>query len=100
MKFVDQDENRGFSPEVLGPPNLREIHTRYGFTIKLERRDPYGFVHVVWHKGAVPKELEGAYSSFDMARAAVNRYMENNTFNYEVAEKLPKPEIKFKNVKQ
>ena len=79
MQFVDENLPQEAPKDT---PNLRLIHTRYGFDVKLERRDPYGFVYVVWHKGATPHEISGAYSDWDRARHAVSLYLNNNTFNY------------------
>lgn len=86
MQFVDQTNVTSDNDPERDVPNQRLIHTRFGFTIKLERRDPYGFVHVVWPKGPVPEIISGAYSDFTLAKQAVNNYIESNTFNKIVEE--------------
>jgi hypothetical protein len=94
MRFIDDGVDQ--APVVEDAPNQRVIHTRYGFDIKLERRDPYGFVHVVWHKGAVPEPISGAYSDFNLARQAVTNYLDSTGFNQVVEEKpvFEKAEVK------
>jgi hypothetical protein len=79
MQFVDDTTIKDAPLDI---PNERLIHTRYGFDIKLERRDPYGFVYVVWNKGPTPEKISGAFSDWDKARQAVTLYLNNNTFNY------------------
>lgn len=79
MEFVDEARPQNSIEQFV--PNRRTIHTRYGFDVHLERRDPYGFVHVVWNKGPAPAALSGAYSDFDKARLAVTIYLESETFN-------------------
>lgn len=85
MRFIDD----GSEVTTFEEPKINErlVHTKYGFSIKLERRDPYGFVHVVWHKGAVPEPISGAYSTFDLARQAVVNYIDQSGFNRVVDEK-------------
>jgi len=86
MRFVDEVQDQTSTDPEKDVPNLRLIHTKYGFDIKLERKDPYGFVFVGWPKGSPPSELGGAYSDFDKARLAVANYLANNTFNKAVDE--------------
>ncbi len=95
MQFVDSynDLPTEASKDI---PNVRIIHTRYGFDVRLERRDPYGFVHVVWNKGPVPEVISGAYSDFDQARGAVSRYLENETFNKIVDEPVQIEKAQYK----
>lgn len=79
----------------MGTPNLREVFTDRG-TIRLERRNPYGFVHVVWYSGPTPEVLSGSYSDFDTARDAVSIYLTANTFD-KLQESAPvKPVLKIK----
>ena len=86
MQFVDGPRQE-VADEDRDVPNQRVIHTKYGYDVKLERRDPYGFVHVVWPGGNTPELISGAYSNFDLARQAVNNYINTNTFNKIVEEK-------------
>lgn len=83
MRFVDDHATENKENEV---PNKRFIHTKFGFDITLERRDPYGFIYVVQPKGPTPSVLSGAYSSFTPARLAVEQYISNSTFNEVVEE--------------
>lgn len=87
MQFVDAVQNPLEDPN-RDIPNQRVINTKYGVQIKLERRDPYGFIYVVWHDGRTPNALSGAYSDFMLARQAVNNYINSNTFN-KVVEEAP-----------
>lgn len=97
MKFVDgytkQEQSESMVP--LGTPNLREIFTDRG-TIRLERRNPYGFVHVVWYAGVTPAPLSGSYSDFDTAREAVSVYLTANTFDKLQDEAPVKPVLRIK----
>lgn len=78
MNYVDQAVSE--HPQTQDTPNLRVIHTSFGKTIRLERRNPHGFVYVVWYAGATPEALSGAYSEWSKAREAVALYLANNTF--------------------
>ncbi len=92
MKFVDQYDDKGFTDPSRDQPNKRSIHLDDGRTINLERRDPYGFVHVVWYNGVPPKELQGVYTAFDTATKAVTIWINNNLFAKEspvAVEKVP-----------
>jgi hypothetical protein len=101
MRFVDDHKEEIIvqNPEDQDGHNRRFVHTKHGFSIKLERRDPYGFVYIVWHSGPTPVAISGAYSDFDTARAAVNNYINTETFNKVVEDKVEKPELKYKKVK-
>lgn len=95
MFFVD--DNR--TPETNSSknvPNKRVIHTKFGYDINLERRDPYGLVFVAWHKGPPPAELQGAYSDWDQARRAVEIYLNKETFNKIVDEPVSFEKAKVK----
>lgn len=83
MRFVD---DQAIETPANDAPNKRYIHTKWGFSILLERRDPYGFVHIVWPKGPTPNSLSGAYSTFEYATIALTQYLNNETFNEVVAE--------------
>lgn len=85
MQFVDDGSELTTFEEPKA--NERYVHTKYGFSIKLERRDPYGFIYVVWNKGAVPESLSGAYQTYDIAKQAVTNYLDASGFNKVVDEK-------------
>lgn len=92
MRFVDADFTN-FEEDV---PNQRIVHTRFGLDIKLERRDPYGFVYIVWHKGPTPEKISGAYSDFDKARLALNTYLNEDTINKIVDEPVEIEKARYK----
>lgn len=85
MKFVDQFEDTNFQDAERDIPNLRLVHLQNGRKLKLERRDPYGFVYIAWDAGSAPEALQGSYTDFDQARRALLLYLEQNTFE-EVSE--------------
>ena len=97
IKFVDQFENNSHVDPERDLPNIRLMHFNNGQTIKLERKDPFGFIHVVWNKGAVPDELSGTWTTFDYARRAVEVYINNQTNKSIVESKVEKaPPYKYK----
>lgn len=80
MRFVDQYEDQSFQDPERDIPNLRIVYLENGRKLRLERKDPYGFVHIGWDKGPAPAELQGAYTDFDQARRVLENYLSNNTF--------------------
>jgi hypothetical protein len=80
MKFVDQTDDIQFQDPERDIPNLRIVHLQNGRKLKLERRDPFGFVYIAWDKGHPPSHLQGSYTDFDQARRALENYLSNNTF--------------------
>lgn len=80
MKFVDQTDPEMFSDPERDIPNLRIVYLQNGRKLRLERKDPFGFVYIGWDKGHPPSHLQGAYTDFDQARQALVNYLENNTF--------------------
>ena len=98
IKFVDQfDSNVGHSDPSRDMPNIREMHFSSGQTIKLERKDPFGFITVVWNKGAPPDALSGTFTTFDYAQKAVELYVNNETNKSVVEQKVEKaPPYKYK----
>lgn len=95
MRFVDEVQPIQ-DPSDKDEPNVRYVHTKHGFSVKLERRDPYGFIYVVWHSGSVPIALQGAYSTYDLARQDVNRYLNLSTFNKVIDEPIVYDKAKYK----
>lgn len=53
--------------------NVRVFETGT-FKAKLTRTDPYGFIHVSYDKGVVPRELSGQYTTFIDAERACAAY--------------------------
>lgn len=80
MKFVDQPEDASFQDPERDIPNLRIVYLENGRKLRLERKDPFGFVFIGWDHGSAPSELQGAYTDFDQARTALLSYLSNNTF--------------------
>lgn len=99
MQFVDAVVE-DLTDYVRDVPNKRFLHTKHGYDIVLERRDPYGFVYVVWHKGPTPEALSGAYQTFPLAKQDVINYMNNETFNKIVDEPVTIEPIVYKKQKR
>lgn len=97
MRFVDQYDEEGFQDPERDIPNRRIVHLGNGRELKLERRNPYGFVHIIWDSGHTPAELSGSYTDFDQARKALEIYINNNTFEKVSEEPTKKVEpLKYK----
>lgn len=62
-------------------PNIRYVYFSDGGHAKLVREDPYGFWVCKWHVGTVPQELQQTWTSIDLARAAVERYLASDRYN-------------------
>jgi hypothetical protein len=54
-------------------PNVRTVEVGT-FKARLTRTDPYGFIHVSYEKGLVPRELSGVYTTFVDAERACTAY--------------------------
>jgi hypothetical protein len=99
MRFVDQHDDEGFKDPERDIPNRRVVFLGNGREIKLERRDPFGFVYIIWDSGSTPIALQGSYTDFDQARRALEIYINNNTFEDVSDEPTKKVEpIKYKKV--
>jgi hypothetical protein len=85
MRFVDD----GMQDASFEEPKMNErlVHTKFGFDVRLERRDPYGFVYICWNHGNTPNAIAGSYTDFDKARQAVVTYLDTTGFNKVVEEK-------------
>ena len=77
LKFVDQFVENGHVDPTRDMPNVRLLNFSNGQTIRLERKNPYGFISVVWNKGPTPEKLSGIYTTFDYATKAVEIYVNN-----------------------
>jgi hypothetical protein len=55
--------------------NVRLIRLDNDNIIKFERKDPYGHWFISYNRGQLPEELTGAYTSFDIAKRDVDRYL-------------------------
>lgn len=71
VDIFDQDPTKDLA-------RTREIDIGKPNTIKIICSDPFGFWNVEWYQGTVPKELTGAYTSYDKAKAAVELWLKNN----------------------
>ena len=80
MRFVDQYDDAASQDPERDIPNLRIVHLENGRKIRLERKNPYGFVHIGWDNGSTPIALQGAFTDFDQARKALEIFLNNNTF--------------------
>jgi hypothetical protein len=79
MRFVDQFDDEAFNDPEKDIPNRRIYYLGNGREIKLERRDPYGFVFIIWDKGQTPNAISGSYTDFDQARRALEVYVNSET---------------------
>jgi hypothetical protein len=78
MRFIDSTEElHDFERDV---PNTRLVHLENGRSLRLERKDPFGFVFIGWDRGPTPEALQSAFTDFDQARNALANYLANNTF--------------------
>ena len=80
MKFIDQQDDEAFEDPNRDIPNVRLVYTKSGRKLRLERKDPFGFVFIGWDSGNPPEVLQGAYTNFDQARLALETYIANETF--------------------
>jgi hypothetical protein len=97
MRFIDQTDPTEFHDETRDIPNQRIVYLQGGRQIKLERKDPYGFVFIGWDKGSPPAALQSAFTDFSQARQALDLYISNNTFDETSDEPTTKaPELKYK----
>ena len=101
MIFVDNQPSASHIDTNRDIPNQRQVYLKNGRVLKLERRDPYGFIHIIWDKGPTPDIISGAYSDWDKAKDALHAYISSETFTKLVDEAPPSPPpLKFKNVKK
>jgi hypothetical protein len=56
------------------PSRLRTITLENGNTLRLEAKDPYGFIHMSLEKGQLPESMTGAFTSWFEAERAAQRY--------------------------
>ena len=54
---------------------IRTIELDNGNMLIVENKDPYGFWYVHYEKGQLPKRMQGAYTTWEYALAAVKRYL-------------------------
>lgn len=67
VTIVDQEKQGGVT-------SLR-ICTYGSETYRLERKDPYGFWHIVSGKGALPEKLKQHYTSAELAAKDLELYL-------------------------
>jgi hypothetical protein len=68
-------EAESFDP-LRDVPNVSEISFGKDNKLLIRRQEPYGFYTIRSWKGPTPKELEGAFTSYDYAFNHANRYLE------------------------
>ncbi len=55
-----------------------------GVIIRATQKDPYGFWHLSYTKGAIPEVLKGQFTTFEYAKEAVRNYC--NTAGYKLVQ--------------
>ena len=78
MKFVDQYNENDLTDPSRDLPNVRLVELQNGKVVRLERKDPYGLITIGWFSGPAPRELSGAYTTFEYASKALTLYVNNN----------------------
>src|SRR5438552_3299397 len=58
----------------------RKLTLEDGSLLFIRRKDPFGFWVINYEKGVIPKEMQGSYTSFDVALKAVMNWA-NTRFN-------------------
>lgn len=69
-------------------PKERVIAVTDGADFHITQQDPHGFWYISREKGQIPEKLSGAYTSYDKAKFAVERYITS------LPKKTEKPEKK------
>ena len=67
--------------EITAEPNVRFVYFSDGGHAKLIRENPYGFWRIKWHVGSTPAAIDQTYTGVDLARAAVERYVNSSDYN-------------------
>lgn len=68
-------EAEGFDP-LRDVPNTSEILFGKDNKLLIRRQAPYGFYDIRLWKGPTPKDLEGSFTSYDLALTHANKYLE------------------------
>ncbi len=67
-----------YGPEMIGPNDIgrhRIYKLENGNKIHIKATDPYGFWYINLDKGQLPEKLKGAYTTLEMARKDIERYL-------------------------
>jgi hypothetical protein len=84
-------------PEIPGPNDIKrqtEYPLKNGDTLRVERRDPFGFYYLSLKSGGqLPNPYDGAYTSSDEADKGINAYLDSRRLEIGPSER---PEIKYK----
>jgi hypothetical protein len=75
-------------------PRLRKKYIA-GNAINFKLTDPFGYWYVSFEKGGVPREFDGAFTTFDYALKAAENWAKNH--NQELSDTpVEIPELKYK----
>ena len=72
MPIINGDEHVNYGRDFN--PN-RELLLDNGNKYHVQKRDPYGHWYIHMDKGRVPDRLSGSYTSFELAKKAVESYV-------------------------
>ena len=64
-------ELQAFDPK---PSRFRTIELENGNILRLEAKDPYGFIHLSLEHGQLPEDMTGVFTSWFEAERAAERY--------------------------
>jgi hypothetical protein len=70
--------------------NERLITLITGNVVRIRREDPYGYWYVSYEKGPIPKGLEGAFTTVNMAIRMVQRFLASGDTKLEAGDAVPK----------
>lgn len=56
------------------PSRLRTVTLENGNILRLEAKDPYGFIYLSLERGQLPESMTGAFTSWFEAERAAERY--------------------------
>lgn len=70
-----------------GVENERLMEPEGSAKIYLRRRNPFGFWYVQFERGVTPESLSSAFTTIDMAKQAVNAYLNNSPVRKRAASK-------------
>ena len=57
--------------------------------IIMKQTDPFGLIYINFERGQMPDELQGAFTSFDYARRAIDIYLNRKKRGRVVTEETP-----------
>lgn len=78
--YTDYDADRADRKRVIDLGNNKII---------MKQTDPFGLIYINFERGQMPDNLKGAFTSFDYARQAVERYLNSKKRGRVVTEETP-----------